>query len=322
MQRIVTTLAAVRAGEAVTCRNLTMFPLLGGAAGDPTYRTLQQAVTGGTVSIREMGRGGSVPRLRLQNRGQHPVLLLDGEELLGAQQNRVLNLTIMAPAGATVVIPVSCVESGRWHAQTEEFAPSGRAHFAEGRARRMAQVTGAMRATGSHHSDQGQVWQEIAEKSRRMGAHSPTSAMAAMYDGNRTSLETFVKALKHAAGQAGAVFAVNGAVIGLELFDYPATCARLLPTLVRSYALDALDRRNDKAYPTDSTAVPRLLEEVSGAAGDTFKAVGMGEDLRLTGTNVIGGALLVEGRLVHLSAFMKDGVHRSARGNARATRGS
>jgi hypothetical protein len=41
--------------------------------------------------------------------------LLDGEELIGAKQNRALNLTILAPAKQVIVIPVSCVEAGRWH---------------------------------------------------------------------------------------------------------------------------------------------------------------------------------------------------------------
>jgi hypothetical protein len=57
--------------------------------------------------VTELGAGGSVPELRFENLGEKPVLLLDGEELVGAKQNRALNLTILAPAKQVIVIPVS-----------------------------------------------------------------------------------------------------------------------------------------------------------------------------------------------------------------------
>jgi hypothetical protein len=45
-----------------------------------------------------VSEGGSVPHLLFINDAMRPVLLLDGEELVGAKQNRVLNLTVLAAA--------------------------------------------------------------------------------------------------------------------------------------------------------------------------------------------------------------------------------
>ena len=45
--------------------------------------------------------------------GTQPVLLLDGDEPVGAKQNRVLNLTILAPPMAEIRIPVVCIEQAR-----------------------------------------------------------------------------------------------------------------------------------------------------------------------------------------------------------------
>ena len=67
--------------------------------------------------------------------------------------------------------------------------------------------------------------------------------MSAMYDKVDHSLEEFVAAFLPAERQVGAVFLVNGRVVGLELFDAPSTWRKLSPKLVRSYALDAIDRR-------------------------------------------------------------------------------
>jgi hypothetical protein len=45
------------------------------------------------------------------------------------------------------------------------------------------------------------------------------------------------------------------------------------------------------------------LNETAAAGRTSFKAVGLGQDLRLDGNNVSGAALEVSGRVVHLIAF-------------------
>lgn len=53
-------------------------------------------------------------QLAFRNRGLDPAFLLDGEELVGAKQNRILNLSILVPGQTSLEIPVSCVEQSRW----------------------------------------------------------------------------------------------------------------------------------------------------------------------------------------------------------------
>jgi hypothetical protein len=49
---------------------------------------------------------------------------LDGEELVGAKQNRIV--TILVAPQSEIVIPVSCIEAGRWGYSRLEFAAGGR----------------------------------------------------------------------------------------------------------------------------------------------------------------------------------------------------
>ena len=94
---------------------LTVFPIcLRTPLPASDYALLDEALADGSATVTEVSDSGSVPELLLRNGGGKPVLLLDGEELVGAKQNRVLNLTILAPAGKDLRIPVSCVEAGRW----------------------------------------------------------------------------------------------------------------------------------------------------------------------------------------------------------------
>jgi hypothetical protein len=114
-------------GEPQSHHNLTLVPLLGDGVGEPGYRLLDEALAEGCARVTEVSEAGRVPELRFINGGARPVLLRDGEELLGAKQNRILNLTVLAPDHQAIVIPVSCVEAGRWQAQSADFGSAGRA---------------------------------------------------------------------------------------------------------------------------------------------------------------------------------------------------
>jgi hypothetical protein len=308
-------LAGLTVDNRVTYANLDMFPLLGGRSGEPAYLTLGAALAAGLAHVTEVSEQGSVPELRFVNGAAQPVLLLDGEELVGAKQNRIVNLSILVAAASELVIPVSCVEAGRWRHQSSAFAAAGRAHFAAGRARKLAQVSSSLARDGSRRSDQGAVWEEISLKANRMRAESTTAAAAAMYEANAQRLDDFVQAMPPLEQQCGAVFAINGRLVGLDLFDDRATFARQVRTLVTSYALDAIDEFAEDARELQDHDCKALLADVLRADCRAFKAIGMGEDLRLDGSGIKGAALACDGRLVHLCAFREEsGRTRAGRG--------
>jgi hypothetical protein len=307
MKVIIDTASKVKIGTPTTFRNLTVFPLLAGNGTAADYLTLDEALSQKCATITEVSEGGSVPELKFVNSSGKRIFLLDGEELVGAKQNRVLNLSILVPAGKTIVIPVSCVEAGRWHHRSREFSSAPRAHYAEGRSRKMAQVSESMRSSGRRTSNQGEVWRDISAKFSKFGSSSPTSAMSDIYEQQSGRLEEYVGSFAPAASQVGAVFVINGKIVGLDLFDFPETFKKLLPKLLRSYGLDALDRAASasvEAQPLPSDVeVDKFLKEVMAAKAEEFPAIGQGQDLRLTGSALTGAALAADDRVVHLSAF-------------------
>jgi hypothetical protein len=291
-------------GLPLTFANLTMIPLLHRAGQEATYVTLDEALATGHFRVTEVSDGGHVPELRVLNDLGTPVLLLDGEELVGAKQNRILNLSILAPAGADTKIPVSCVEAGRWGYRSRRFGSSDRAHHARGRAAKLRQVSDSMFASGTRRSDQHAVWDQLATSSAQFGVRSETAAMADLFEQRRTSIDEHVACLKPLEGQVGAIFSIDGKVVGMDLFDDPATCAKLLPKLVRSYALGAIggqaDEDGDKSALRDASS---LLQALGLAEAKRFTAIGLGEDWRVQGDRIQAAALVHNAAAVHLCAF-------------------
>lgn len=298
------TLSQLAVGEPAGHGSLTVFPLSSGEARTPDYLVLDEALERGLCRVTEVSEAGSVPELAFVNDSAHRILMLDGEELVGARQNRVLNISLLVGGRRKVVIPVSCVEQGRWAWRGRNFRSARRAMYARGRREKMAQVSASMRAHGSRRADQGAVWQGVAAMAANLDVASSTGAMADVYEHLEGSLAEYRARLGTRPGQNGAVFALGGDIAGLELFDAPETFARLFPKLLDSYAMDALEARTAGTDPHPSPeAVRDFLGRVGEARAEAFAALGEGRDLRLHGRRVVGGALECDGWLIHLSAF-------------------
>jgi len=297
-------LSALDAGAPVAGHALVVHPLFRAAVADPpvpVHDVLADALAAGSFVVEEISPAGDVPRLRARNSGDRAVFLLDGEELVGAKQDRVLNLSLLLPAGSDVEIPVSCVEPGRWRHVSARFGSAGRAQFARGRSRKLDQVSRSLGAGRGMSADQRDVWSEIGAKAARMGASSPTGAMSAVFERHDRAVDGIVSSLPWREHQVGAVFSIGGRVAGLEAFGSARTCGRLWDGVVRSYAIDALEA--PPAAVGEATDAEGFLRLVSAAPAAVFPAVGEGSTRRLSGDGVTGAALEAEGAVVHVVAF-------------------
>ncbi|AFY60880.1 ARPP-1 family domain-containing protein [Synechococcus sp. PCC 6312] len=209
-------LAQICLGKPQSHRNLTLYPLIAKDYPALDYLTLDQALGAKTVKITEVSAGGGVPKLYFVNEGDTAVLLLDGEELVGAKQNRIVNLSILAAGHSQIKIPVSCVEQGRWQYRSREFTTSDRSYFAKGRANKMDRVSTSLKQRGQRDGHQGEVWAEVNEMSYALDAFSDTRAMADIYAQSESQLQTYLAAFGTVLNQVGAIFTINNQIIGLE----------------------------------------------------------------------------------------------------------
>lgn len=303
---IATLLASLQLGKPRIHNGFGLWPVFGAARPEPAYLALAEALQLGGFQITEVSQGGSVPTLRVINGTPHHVLLFDGEELRGAKQNRILNTSILVAAGATLDVPVSCTESGRWSYASPDFTPSGSMAHAELRKLKARAVSHSLELQAGHASDQGAVWQEIENLHccADSAGKSPTRAMKDAYDERQRELDEFTRDLPCADGQCGLLAVVGERVEGVDVLSRPEAYARLHRRLVESHAMDFLVRKRGEAKrPADPAAPARFLAEAAKAEQSDHHSPGLGSDHRLRFRWGHGAALRVDETIVHLALF-------------------
>lgn len=301
-------LSSLTIGEPQTHENLTVFPLLGDSLPDPEFVLLKEALDKGFVTVEEVDESGSVPELIVVNDSDQFVLLLDGEEVAGAKQNRVLNTSILLDRKSRTKIPVSCTEQGRWAYSSEKFAHSGNIMSSKLRRRKSGSVSRNLKAAKSYHSDQGEVWDSISELHAEAGTSSSTGAMKDAYESREKDLGEYTGSVRSVEGQVGLLVLIDGKPAGCDLFSRPDVYARISEHLTKSYAMDALTSR-EKITPQNVTVDDArvFLSEVSELKEESFDSIGVGLDLRYEGPHRNGSALLVDETPIHASFFSVEG---------------
>lgn len=288
----------LRADAPVHHGPLTVIPLLASPGPEPDWLTASEA--GEALRIEEINEAGRVPALHVTNAGDRPVLLLDGEELIGAKQDRILNTTVLVAARSGLDIPVSCVEEGRWAYRSPRFSSSDASLFASARAKKARRVSESLRSNAGHAGDQGQIWDDVALLAARHDVDSPTGAMRDFYERYAGDMAAAREALAPRPGQVGALVVLAGRWIGLDVLASPGLFARAWPRLSAGYAAEAVGRKPNGTPAVDPTAV---LARVGEVAVEEAPAVGLGREHRLVGTETAGAALVVDDTVAHLMAF-------------------
>jgi len=296
-------LRQLRFGAAVDAGPLVIVPLFSTQECALNFVALSTALASGTFIVGEAGTAGVVGTLLAENTGGRAVLLLDGQELAGAKQNRILNTTILIGEHSTVTIPVSCTEHGRWAYTTDRFQES--LSHAPPRVRRLNQraVAASLDARGEYAGDQMGVWDCVDRLAQESGVHSGTSAMRDVFASRLQDLDRVALAAPYQPGQTGMLAIAGGDVLGFDIVARSDVYALLHTTIVRSYAMDALlcDRR--PASPAPQPLALDFIGDVFGTTEHRFKSVGRGDDYRYDGKRVVGSSLVCDGSLLHAAFF-------------------
>ena len=298
---------SLRLGDPQTEGPLCILPIFsdpqdgsGDDAATFEYVTLRQALAEGHAEVTEVSEGGSVGELRFVNKGDACVLALDGEQLVGAKQDRVLATPVLVDRHSTLTLPASCTERGRWAYASRRFADTDFMAERQIRLSMKRSILASMQAGGGVHADQRAVWAEVEMLGRKHKTTSRTQAMRDVYAAKRADLDLVLAAFPCCEGQVGVLVLDGSRVVGLDFVSQARQYAHVHARLLRSYVLEALVGGGE---PGDTAVADAFLERVASLQGEPFKSVGLGSDVRYAGEGIVGHALVHDGHVVHASFF-------------------
>ena len=324
-----------RVSEALVHENLAIYFIHGQSAPGKVPLTLEEAMAGGTVRVRETS---NVNELEIENLGDVEVFVQSGDIVKGGKQDRTLMISLLLPPkSGAIPIASFCVEQGRWTARGREEArnfstaaaslPSRELKLAMKAPVPTAQPTGdpaiagpAMQAeTGTR---QQRVWDGVRNTQARLSgslgaqvrsAQSASSLQLTLENEKLVDAQKgYINALKSAGERdddiIGFVFAVNGEINSADAYPSNGLFRKMWSKLLTASVIEAIGQKNQPAVaPPSADAVNAFLAQAE-AGRAAAKALNSG--VRLD-TREVEKAYLFETMRLAGSGAPEAWVHRN-----------
>ncbi len=308
-------LKEIRISVPQTYKNLTIVPFSYQNGNKVKYISLAKAMKTDGFFIKEIDEGASVSDIKVINDTDYNVLIIDGEQFVGAKQNRIINATAFVRRKSKLIINVSCVEEGRWHNVSELFKPSDNILDHRTRLDKMYAVNRNLEVRHGYHADQGEVWDRVHNLISNHDAYSETSALEDVYIRKENELKKFLDKFELLEEQNGIFVFMNNKIAGIEYISNPDIFEEYFPKIIKSYAIHAI---MNKARTKECDFIKSTQEFVDGFKEcdvKKYKSIGAGYDHRYQNNKIVGSALFVDEEIVHLVGFSSDTSSPKSQGN-------
>ena len=257
------------------------------------YLTLDEATRKRAIRITEK-EGGSVPEVRMHNRGKLPIYIAAGEVVLGGKQDRMVSHDVLIAPGAKMTVSVRCVEHGRWSGSNHEFRSAGA-------------MGGNKTKLAVQFKGQSEVWQEVARQNADNSATSATGSFRASLD--KGEIKRKLKAIARVVLPAlegrnavGMIVAVNGEVFAIEMFGTPKLFSKMKRKLLDSFVLDALAIKDLGLPPPSASTIVDFYRSILVAQAEELKRYKDNKNMkRENRRGALNDSLDESGELIHRS---------------------
>ncbi len=251
--------------------------------------------------VEEMDEPASISHVVVSNNSGSPLLIPEGQILVGAKQNRIINVTVLVAGGVKCALPVSGVEQGRWryaspYFELRYYAPPSL------RYKKLKSIQSNRSESGAAASNQSEVWQEVQHCIDRVKAWSETISLTDACESVRERLNQRRKHLALPETTAGILVGRRDRIVGMDLFDSPTTFKTLWGRLADAYLFEGLRGPGD-APATPSALAQRFIERLGNVARARVPALALGDELEIVDEGLAGTALLYDSRLCQLAVF-------------------
>lgn len=260
----------------------------------------------GTVQVKETSEAGSVNSLIVLNTSEYYVFLMDGDILAGAKQNRVLNTSVLLAPQSKTLIPVSCVEAGRWQSVSSQFSSTDYAAPSKMRKMKSENISSSLKESRGFDANQGEVWGSVREYSNKFYVNSSTSNYSDVFEATRRETEKAFEKITPDPKANGVMFFQNKTILNTDIFGSLKIYSHYFPKLLRGVSVEMFGEKASKEPLTEAQAKYDSVEFLDGWSAlqkQRHPGVGLGTEHRLANELYSGMELEYNEHIIHNSIF-------------------
>lgn len=294
MNMITNYFSRLEPGQMQHIAGLTLFPLMATVKGDLSkLKTFDELADLGLAQAVELGGSANVTKINIENSSDYSLLLLDGEGVTGAKQNRMMQRSVIIAPHTCNPVPVNCVEQGRWsyrgssNFEKAEFSISPK----------MRDIKGELLKTKEDSKVQGAMWDEISVLERKLGAHSPTKDLDEIITSKQQVSSYEIRNFVRRNPCYGFLVFGSGRPF-VELFGREDLCEKFVSKSIRTWIADADNPSSKKTYNAYHALNHLLLSEW------VTEASVCSEEVKVCKDESNGRCILMNGNYVHGYYYM------------------
>ncbi len=300
MKEINYTLRNYNIGEPSIISNLMILPVFGKSFDNGNTIVLDEAQSAGAIQVEEL-HIPQVGQVNIKNFTDSNFFGLEGEELLGALQHRIFVTSFLLPGRTEKVVPVSCVEEGRWSGN-KNFLSGSTIAYPTLRAITSTSLLQNLSRGRGFEVDQQSIWKEISRKQTTLKTHSNTRSMHDTFEQLSDEISHFSNYTPE-KDQVGFLALTNKKILCADIFLNPELFKKFMKKLLISYAIDALEDSSAPGSFNLKMGEKFFSSLISVKRFKKFAGIGLGNEWRFKEKGILGKALVYQEKIFHLSAF-------------------
>ncbi len=208
------------------------------------YISLNRAIDENLAEVKEIDTQGSVPEILVINKSNHYIFIPQGEQLVGAKQNRIVNISILLEPNSKTKIPVSCIEQGRWHYIRQDFLTSEEYIPYKLRKSSNKSVVNNLMKGENFKSNQFEIWDFIFSDFKKDNLYSQTFSYTDYIKSKVKQEKIENSTFNLPEGINGFAFYVGAKLVSIEYFSNPDFFRENFDRIMKAIIVDAQDYPN------------------------------------------------------------------------------
>ena len=226
--------------------------------------SLHEAFEKKLIVVNELEGTEQVNTIELENLGNSYIFILDGDILKGAKQNRVVNTSVLVAPKAKIMLPVSCVEEGRWNYKSSRFKPSNEVAHRSIRYQKANFISESKKLNRSDfNTDQNSVWNEVNNVSCSIEFSSPTNSHSDVFEQFTEEFEDITKKFQVQPQANGLIIFIGDQMVACDIFNNNKIYTDYFKKIIKTSAIDSkIKKKNEKLTSLDRLQIIELMNLV------------------------------------------------------------